>query len=482
MYSTVEPTPPPSTSNPSRQFFKFRAGGNGSRNNGYHRDDEELLAGSLSIHPGTSSSSNSGILFQQHSDNKKGRNRSQSATSSPYTNNYQIPNLQVNHHQNRRQISQSNTPVKSVKTKPIPSSQHQPNYPAGYSRNRSSLHGSLSHLSGAGEEFGLHGGPSVPMGYHGRVRSNLDVAHIHVNNNNGGGSPFRGKATSMSGGASTFGGSSVDISMKDPVPVMAEFSNNNRGSGYAHPDSIWTVMYDYDPQGEDELCLKRGEAVEVLSKDAKISGDEGWWTGKIGGRVGIFPANFVAQESLTTTIRHQVSKLFDSLQPVYIPFKDLVLGEVIGVGGFGQVHRGLWGNQEVAVKVARYDPEHDMQIVIDNVTQEAKLFMLLSHPNIVGLEGICIEAPNFCLVMEYARGGPLNRILTNTDRHIQPETLVDWALQIARAMNYLHNEGPISIIHRDLKSSNGKFLVFLYFFQSSLETEASTHLHRRLIE
>lgn len=46
-----------------------------------------------------------------------------------------------------------------------------------------------------------------------------------------------------------------------------------------------TALYDYDAQGEDELSLRKGQIVEVLSEDAKISGDEGWWTGKIGDKV-----------------------------------------------------------------------------------------------------------------------------------------------------------------------------------------------------
>ena len=43
--------------------------------------------------------------------------------------------------------------------------------------------------------------------------------------------------------------------------------------------------------------------------------------------------------------------------------------------------------------------------------QEGKLFWLLKHQNIVGLLGVCLEEPNFSLVMEYARGGALNRAL-----------------------------------------------------------------------
>lgn len=72
--------------------------------------------------------------------------------------------------------------------------------------------------------------------------------------------------------------------------------------------------------------------------------------------------------------------------------------------------------------------------------------------------------------MEYARGGPLNRVLTG--RKIRPSVLVDWAIQIARGMNYLHNGAPISLIHRDLKSSNGES-TSIHHFASALATRAS---------
>lgn len=106
------------------------------------------------------------------------------------------------------------------------------------------------------------------------------------------------------------------------------------------------------------------------------------------------------------------------------------------------------------MKAARQDAGEEPSVTLENVRQEAKLFWLLKHENIVQLEGVCIKMPNMCLVMEYARGGSLNRVLSG--RKIRPDVLVDWAIQIARGMDYLHNKAPISLIHRDLKSSNGK--------------------------
>ena len=41
---------------------------------------------------------------------------------------------------------------------------------------------------------------------------------------------------------------------------------------------------------DDELDLERGQIVTVLSKDLD---DPGWWRGKLNGKVGVFPDNFV---------------------------------------------------------------------------------------------------------------------------------------------------------------------------------------------
>lgn len=218
---------------------------------------------------------------------------------------------------------------------------------------------------------------------------------------------------------------------------------------------LWTAIYDYVANGEDELSLRVGDIVEVLSTDAKISGDEGWWTGKLGDKVGIFPSNFVTENNILET----VSSVVSNVHITEIDFSELQLEEVIGVGGFGKVYRGYWKNKVVAVKAARQDPDEDISETVKNVKQEANLFWLLDNENIVSMLGVCLQIPNLCLVMEYARGGSLNRVLMG--RKIRPDVLVDWAIQIARGMNYLHNGAPISLIHRDLKSSNGKLILLI---------------------
>ncbi|XP_003962417.2 mitogen-activated protein kinase kinase kinase 9 [Takifugu rubripes] len=218
---------------------------------------------------------------------------------------------------------------------------------------------------------------------------------------------------------------------------------------------FWTAVFDYEATADDELSLRKGDLVEVLSKDSLVSGDEGWWTGVIAARVGIFPSNYVIRgNGIQEEIRDPAEQQY-SVPPLHlleINFSELTLEEIIGVGGFGKVYRAVWQGSEVAVKAARRDPDEDPEQTLESVRQEAKLFAMLNHPNIMALLGVCLVEPNLCLVMEYARGGPLNRALAG--KRIPPCTLVDWAVQIARGMLYLHSQAIVPIIHRDLKSSN----------------------------
>uniref|UniRef100_A0A8C6X7Y9 mitogen-activated protein kinase kinase kinase n=1 Tax=Naja naja TaxID=35670 RepID=A0A8C6X7Y9_NAJNA len=182
-------------------------------------------------------------------------------------------------------------------------------------------------------------------------------------------------------------------------------------------------------QSQPGLTLRKGDLVEVLSWDSAISGDEGWWAGKLNNRVGIFPSNYVSPKTGAYAP--------PGGDPPEADFRDLTLEEVIGVGGFGKVYRGSWRGQLVAVK---------------RVRQEARLFAMLKHANIISLKAVCLQGPNLCLVMEYAAGGPLSRMLAG--RRIPPHILINWAVQIAQGMEYLHCGAIVPVIHRDLKSNN----------------------------
>lgn len=181
-------------------------------------------------------------------------------------------------------------------------------------------------------------------------------------------------------------------------PVSQSWTDSSSSGGHSRQVRLSTCVaqFDYEAQGEDELSLCRGQVVEILSKDAKISGDEGWWTGKIDDKVGIFPSNFVVEEAGPLDHHHshhrRAGHVYDEDdQPIEIDFRELQLEEVIGVGGFGKVYRGIWRNEVIAVKAARQDPDEDISLTLDNVRQEALVFWRLHHENIVALKGVCLQ-------------------------------------------------------------------------------------------
>ncbi|KAG7487359.1 hypothetical protein MATL_G00022390 [Megalops atlanticus] len=64
----------------------------------------------------------------------------------------------------------------------------------------------------------------------------------------------------------------------------------------AEPDSkvkakeYCKVIFPYEAQNEDELSIKEGEIVAIVSKECA---DAGWWLGELNGKQGVFPDNFV---------------------------------------------------------------------------------------------------------------------------------------------------------------------------------------------
>ncbi|KAK6013537.1 SH3 domain protein, partial [Ostertagia ostertagi] len=50
------------------------------------------------------------------------------------------------------------------------------------------------------------------------------------------------------------------------------------------------AMYDYDAQDTDELSFSANDEIELMQKH-----ESGWWQGKIGTKIGLFPANYVQE-------------------------------------------------------------------------------------------------------------------------------------------------------------------------------------------
>lgn len=50
------------------------------------------------------------------------------------------------------------------------------------------------------------------------------------------------------------------------------------------------MLFPYEAANEDELTLRDGDLVTLLSREVA---DKGWWRGELRGKIGVFPDNFV---------------------------------------------------------------------------------------------------------------------------------------------------------------------------------------------
>ncbi|KAJ7953857.1 putative Protein kinase [Quillaja saponaria] len=124
---------------------------------------------------------------------------------------------------------------------------------------------------------------------------------------------------------------------------------------------------------------------------------------------------------------------------------------MIGKGSFGEILKAHWRGTPVAVK--RILPSlSDDRLVIQDFRHEVNLLVKLRHPNVVQFLGAVTEKKPLMLITEYLRGGDLHQYLKEKGS-LSPSTAINFALDIARGMAYLHNE-PNVIIHRDLKPRN----------------------------
>ncbi|KAL5179113.1 Integrin-linked protein kinase 1 [Glycine soja] len=123
----------------------------------------------------------------------------------------------------------------------------------------------------------------------------------------------------------------------------------------------------------------------------------------------------------------------------------------IGKGSFGEILKAHWRGTPVAVK--RILPSlSDDRLVIQDFRQEVNLLVKLRHPNVVQFLGAVTDRKPLMLITEYLRGGDLHKYLKDKGA-LSPSTAINFGLDIARGMAYLHNE-PNVIIHRDLKPRN----------------------------
>jgi hypothetical protein len=136
-----------------------------------------------------------------------------------------------------------------------------------------------------------------------------------------------------------------------------------------------------------------------------------------------------------------------------IGYSDLTFVEHLGSGEFGQVFRGFYNGQEVAIKQLYWDNTVAPEVIIQDLTREIESFRHLRHKRLVSFIGACLEVPNLCLVTEYMPGGSLHHLLHVRKLRLPLHHCSNMCLQLADGVLYLHSQNPV-VVHRDLKSLN----------------------------
>lgn len=127
----------------------------------------------------------------------------------------------------------------------------------------------------------------------------------------------------------------------------------------------------------------------------------------------------------------------------------------IGRGGMSVVYLAMDThlNKQWAVKEIRKkgSGQHD-EVVVNSLLAEANLMKKLDHPALPRIVDIIDNGITIYVVMDYIEGESLDKILN--EYGAQPEDkVINWAMQIADALSYLHGQKP-PIIYRDMKPAN----------------------------
>ena len=114
---------------------------------------------------------------------------------------------------------------------------------------------------------------------------------------------------------------------------------------------------------------------------------------------------------------------------------------------FGNVYKGLYYGQDVAIKIIKDVLENHQ--LHNEFMQEVSIMKKIRHRNVVQFIGASTVRPSLCILFEYMEGGSVHDYLRKGP--LSKMEVLRIALDVARGMDYLHRR---HIVHRDLKAAN----------------------------
>ena len=121
----------------------------------------------------------------------------------------------------------------------------------------------------------------------------------------------------------------------------------------------------------------------------------------------------------------------------------------LGSGGWGTVYEGRYCGCAVAVK--RMHEEIASPFRLKTFQREIDMASKCRHPCLLQFIGAIIDEDCPLLVTELMETS-LRRLLNKRSLSIEEVSII--SLDVARALNYLHQKRPVPMIHRDISSAN----------------------------
>ena len=124
---------------------------------------------------------------------------------------------------------------------------------------------------------------------------------------------------------------------------------------------------------------------------------------------------------------------------------------LLGIGGFGSVYKGvLFDGTIVAIKVLNLQLEGAFK----SVDAECKVLRAVRHRNLAKVISTCSNPEFRVLVLQYMSNGSHKKWLYSHNYCLNLVQRVSIMVDVALALDYLHNGQSESIVHCDLKPSN----------------------------
>uniref|UniRef100_A0ACD5TBA8 Uncharacterized protein n=3 Tax=Avena sativa TaxID=4498 RepID=A0ACD5TBA8_AVESA len=121
----------------------------------------------------------------------------------------------------------------------------------------------------------------------------------------------------------------------------------------------------------------------------------------------------------------------------------------IGKGVFGEVYKGLAGDEPVVVMKRISDAVLD----INQFVREFSIQSCVRHKNIVKMIGVCLDADVPMLVYEFLSNGSLHEILHRSNLHLNLGLRLSIAAGSAAGLAYIHSN-HVKSLHGNLKPTN----------------------------